>query len=133
METPIEKAIRILRQKADNTGTNTKESRARKGAYVDAIITLKEELDNPSIETTVKTAEEFFRSKIKELKPNQQWITLSQELVSAELSMRWAHEFASQSTTQILSELEGLKAELKKESPFGKSIKLIEEIILKHK
>lgn len=39
------------------------------------------------------TAEEFFRNKIKEQKPNREVITLSQELITAEQGMRWAHEF----------------------------------------
>ena len=39
------------------------------------------------------TAEEFFRNKIKELCPNQEVVTLSQELITAEQGLRWAHEF----------------------------------------
>lgn len=39
------------------------------------------------------TAEEFFRNKIKEQNPNREVITLSQELITAEQGMRWAHEF----------------------------------------
>ena len=41
-----------------------------------------------------KTAEEFFRQKIKEMSPFQQCITLSGELITAETGMRWAHEYA---------------------------------------
>ena len=39
------------------------------------------------------TAEEFFRNKIKELHPNKEVVTLSQELITAEQGLRWAHEF----------------------------------------
>lgn len=39
------------------------------------------------------TAEEFFRNKIKEQNPNREVITLSQEVITAEQGMRWAHEF----------------------------------------
>jgi ribosomal protein L37AE/L43A len=39
------------------------------------------------------TAEEFFRNKIKELHPNKRVVTLSQELITAEQGLRWAHEF----------------------------------------
>lgn len=39
------------------------------------------------------TAEEFFRNKIKEKNPNKEAITLSQELITAEEGMEWAHEF----------------------------------------
>jgi ribosomal protein L37AE/L43A len=39
------------------------------------------------------TAEEFFRNKIKELHPNKKVVTLSQELITAEQGLRWAHEF----------------------------------------
>jgi hypothetical protein len=40
------------------------------------------------------TAEEFFRNKLKELYPNKKEITLSQEKITAEQGMKWAHEFA---------------------------------------
>ena len=39
------------------------------------------------------TAEEFFRNKIREQNPNREVVTLSQELITAEEAMRWAHEF----------------------------------------
>ena len=39
------------------------------------------------------TAEEFFRNKIKELHPYKEVVTLSQELITAEQGLRWAHEF----------------------------------------
>ena len=39
------------------------------------------------------TAEEFFRNKIKELHPNKEVVTLSQELITAEQGLRWANEF----------------------------------------
>ena len=39
------------------------------------------------------TAEEFFINKIKELHPNKEVVTLSQELITAEQGLRWAHEF----------------------------------------
>lgn len=39
------------------------------------------------------TAEEFFKNKIKEQNPNIEIVTLSQELITAEQGMRWAHEF----------------------------------------
>lgn len=39
------------------------------------------------------TAEEFFRNKIKEQNPNREVVTLSQELITAEQGLRWAHEF----------------------------------------
>lgn len=48
------------------------------------------------------TAEEFFRNKIKELQPNKEVITLSQELITAEQGMRWAHEFKQQQDTDDL-------------------------------
>ena len=41
----------------------------------------------------MKTAEEFFRNKIKEQNPNIEIVNLSQELITAEQGMRWAHEF----------------------------------------
>lgn len=40
-----------------------------------------------------KTAEEFFRKKIKELQPFREVITLANEMITAEQGMRWAHEF----------------------------------------
>lgn len=40
------------------------------------------------------TAEEFFRQKLKEQCPFKEVITLSQELITAEQAMRWAHEFS---------------------------------------
>lgn len=39
------------------------------------------------------TAEEFFRNKIKEQAPNREIVTLSQEVITAEQGMQWAHEF----------------------------------------
>lgn len=39
------------------------------------------------------TAEEFFRNKLKERNPNIEIVTLSQELITAEQGMLWAHEF----------------------------------------
>ena len=41
----------------------------------------------------METPEEFFRNKIKEQNPNKEIVTLSQELITAEQGMRWAHEF----------------------------------------
>ena len=41
----------------------------------------------------MKTAEEFFRDKIRELEPNKAVIALRHEIVNAEQAMRWAHEF----------------------------------------
>lgn len=40
------------------------------------------------------TAEEFFRNKIKELKPELKSITLANEMITAEQGMRWAYEFS---------------------------------------
>ena len=39
------------------------------------------------------TAEEFFRNKIREQNPNREVVTLSQELITAEQGLQWAHEF----------------------------------------
>lgn len=47
--------------------------------------------ENPRINTI--TAEEFFRNKLKELKPFTEVITLAGELISAETAMRWAYEY----------------------------------------
>lgn len=44
----------------------------------------------------MKTAEEFYREKLKGLYPNNKSITLSQMHITAEQGMRWAHEYASQ-------------------------------------
>lgn len=38
-------------------------------------------------------AEEFFRIKIKKQNPNIEIVNLSQELITAEQGMQWAHEF----------------------------------------
>ena len=48
----------------------------------------------------METAEEFFRKKIKDLNPIKEVITLSQELITAEQAMRWAHEFAEKAKTK---------------------------------
>ena len=40
------------------------------------------------------TAEEFFRNKIKEETQLKEPITLSQIILNAEQTMRWAHEFS---------------------------------------
>ena len=39
------------------------------------------------------TSEEFFRNKLKELHPFKEVLTLSQEMITAEQGMLWAHEF----------------------------------------
>jgi hypothetical protein len=39
------------------------------------------------------TAEEFFRNKIKELHPGKKDFALSQQQITAEQGLRWAHEF----------------------------------------
>jgi hypothetical protein len=50
-----------------------------------------------------KTAEEFFRGKIKQANPDKEVITLSRETITAEAGMRWAHEFAQQFKSEWLS------------------------------
>jgi len=42
----------------------------------------------------MNTSEEFFRNKIKELNPQKEVVTLSQELITAEQAMIWSNEFA---------------------------------------
>ena len=42
----------------------------------------------------MKTAEELFRDKIKELHPHMKSITLSNVLITAEQGMRWAQEYS---------------------------------------
>ena len=49
-------------------------------------------------EKAMKTAEEFFRQKLKEQSPFQEIVTLSQVLITAEQGMRWAHEYAKLKT-----------------------------------
>lgn len=39
------------------------------------------------------TAEEFFRSKLKETQPFKELVSLHNEMITAEQGMRWAHEF----------------------------------------
>ena len=39
------------------------------------------------------SGEEFFRNKIREQNPNREVVTLSQELITAEQGLLWAHEF----------------------------------------
>ena len=56
------------------------------------------------------TAEEFFRNKIKEQNPNREVITLSQELITAEQGMRWAHEFKQLHLHDVVGRSEQLKA-----------------------
>lgn len=54
------------------------------------------------------TAEEFFRNKIKEQNPNREVITLSQELITAEQGMRWAHEFKQLHLHDVVGQSEQL-------------------------
>jgi hypothetical protein len=55
------------------------------------------------------TAEEFFRNKVKEQNPNREVITLSQELITAEQGMRWAHEFKQLHLHNVVGRSEQLK------------------------
>ena len=57
------------------------------------------------------TAEEFFRNKIKEQNPNREVITLSQELITAEQGMRWAHEFKQLHLHSVVGRSEQLSCE----------------------
>lgn len=41
MQTPLQQAIEKLHEKKDMWGNNTKESRARRGVYVDAIVIIQ--------------------------------------------------------------------------------------------
>jgi len=54
------------------------------------------------------TAEEFFRNKIKEQNPNREVVTLSQELITAEQGMRWAHEFKQLHLHDVVGQSEQL-------------------------
>ena len=65
------------------------------------------ELNN---EIMMITAEEFFRNKIKEQNPNREVVTLSQELITAEQGMRWAHEFKQLHLHDVVGRSEQLKA-----------------------
>lgn len=58
------------------------------------------------------TAEEFFRNKIQALNPVQQVITLSNEMISGEQGLRWAHEFKELHTSQLLSNLDEANREI---------------------
>lgn len=60
------------------------------------------------------TAEEFFRNKVKEQNPNREVITLSQELITAEQGMRWAHEFKQLHLHDVVGRSKQLKALLEK-------------------
>lgn len=51
------------------------------------------------------TAEEFFRTKIKELNLGREVITTSLELITAEQGLRWAHEFMTQHTADLQKKL----------------------------
>lgn len=42
------------------------------------------------------TAEEFFRAKLRALKPNEERITLQLHKIDCETAMRWGHEWAKQ-------------------------------------
>ena len=42
----------------------------------------------------MKTAEEFFREKIKELYPDQKHITLWKQEINCETAMMWAQEYS---------------------------------------
>lgn len=55
------------------------------------------------------TAEEFFRNKIKEQNPNREVVTLSQELITAEQGMRWAHEFKQLHLHDVVGQSEQFK------------------------
>lgn len=57
------------------------------------------------------TAEEFFRNKIKEQNPNREVVTLSQELITAEQGMRWAHEFKQLHLHDVVGRSEQLKCD----------------------
>ena len=46
----------------------------------------------------MKTAEEFFRQKLKEQSPSQEIVTLSSTIITVEQAMRWAHEYANLKT-----------------------------------
>lgn len=50
------------------------------------------------------TAEEFFRKKIKEKCPNQEIVTLANNLITAEDGMRWAYEFSQLPQQEISDE-----------------------------
>ena len=90
----------------------------------------------------MQTAEEFFRKKVKETQPNKQVITLSQELITAEQALRWAHEFAEEKVknkaNKLMTEINKVKFDI---NPFGEDIcnavrvndvrKIIAEKILK--
>lgn len=54
------------------------------------------------------TAEEFFRNKIKEQNPNIEIVNLSQELITAEQGMRWAHEFKQLHLHDVVGQSEQL-------------------------
>lgn len=47
------------------------------------------------------TAEEFFRTKLKELHPYKEVITLSTEIITAEQGMRWGYEYFKMRTQSI--------------------------------
>lgn len=61
-----------------------------------------------------KTAEEFFREKLKNLKPNETSITLSLHKIDAQTAMRWAHEFMTLKTKQAEEEKRELVEAIKK-------------------
>lgn len=56
----------------------------------------------------MKTAEEFFKNKIKEQNPNIEIVNLSQELITAEQGMRWAHEFKQLHLHNVVGQSEQL-------------------------
>lgn len=57
----MEKLLKELREKAKNCGTKTKEDRARKGAYVDCILSIKKQLSLCSVSCTLP-ADELIKS-----------------------------------------------------------------------
>ena len=57
----------------------------------------------------METAEEFFRTKIKEQHHSGKEVTLATEVITAEQGMRWAHQYA----TKLSSSQEVLKLQNK--------------------
>jgi hypothetical protein len=62
----MEKIIKQLEEKAINCGTSNKESRARKGAYVDAIVIMKDALKKSDISKQIKLLKNFWKYLDKE-------------------------------------------------------------------